>query len=316
MTAGTPSSSPALRGRPARRGSRRAARCARAPGLVTIASPREALAVNAAANLAVMVRPVDGADELTQFLADRRLNAFAIGPGVGVGEATCALVLAALAGERAVVLDADAMTSFADEPAAARRGAAGGAARADDPDAARGRIFSVISERLDEQTKVGSKLERARLRGAAHRRGRAPQRRRYRGRRAGRPGGDRGERAGLSGDRGRRRRADRNCGGAAGARHAGLRSGRARRSGCMARRRVRFGPGLISEDLPEALPARLSARCWRDRDVRRRDRLPSFASSAYFSSVRRTSHDISRAAGPPSCRGRGGIGRRAGFRFP
>ena len=33
-------------------------------GLVTIASPREALAVNAAANLAVMVRPVDGADEL------------------------------------------------------------------------------------------------------------------------------------------------------------------------------------------------------------------------------------------------------------
>ncbi len=35
-------------------------------GLVTIASPREALAVNAAANLAVMVRPVDGAAELTQ----------------------------------------------------------------------------------------------------------------------------------------------------------------------------------------------------------------------------------------------------------
>ena len=33
-------------------------------GLVTIASPRDALAVNAASNLAVMVRPVDGADEL------------------------------------------------------------------------------------------------------------------------------------------------------------------------------------------------------------------------------------------------------------
>ena len=40
----------------------------------------------------------------------------AIGPGVGVGEATCELVLAALAGDRAVVLDADAMTSFAQEP--------------------------------------------------------------------------------------------------------------------------------------------------------------------------------------------------------
>src|SRR5262249_35667204 len=33
-------------------------------GLVTIASPREALAVNAAASLAVMVRPVDGSREL------------------------------------------------------------------------------------------------------------------------------------------------------------------------------------------------------------------------------------------------------------
>ena len=40
-------------------------------GLVTIASPREALTVNAAANLAVMVRPVDGAAELAAFLADK-----------------------------------------------------------------------------------------------------------------------------------------------------------------------------------------------------------------------------------------------------
>ncbi len=54
--------------------------------------------------------------ELTEFLADRRLNALAIGPGLGVGEATCALVLAALSGERAVVLDADAITSFAADP--------------------------------------------------------------------------------------------------------------------------------------------------------------------------------------------------------
>ena len=37
-------------------------------------------------NLAVMVRPVDGARELKEFLSDRRLNALAIGPGTGVGE--------------------------------------------------------------------------------------------------------------------------------------------------------------------------------------------------------------------------------------
>src|SRR5499433_884524 len=84
--------------------------------LVTIASPREALAVNAAASLAVMVRPVDGADELTSFLDDPRRNVVVIGPGGGVGQPMRDLVLAALKGERAVVLDADALMSFADEP--------------------------------------------------------------------------------------------------------------------------------------------------------------------------------------------------------
>ncbi len=84
-------------------------------GLVTIASPREALGVNAAASLAVMVRPVDGAAELSQFLSDDRLNAIVLGPGGGVGPAMRELVAAALAGPRAVVLDADALTSFADD---------------------------------------------------------------------------------------------------------------------------------------------------------------------------------------------------------
>jgi hydroxyethylthiazole kinase-like uncharacterized protein yjeF len=131
-------------------------------GLVTIASPRHALAVNAATNLAVMVRPVDGPAELAQFLADRRLNALAIGPGVGVGEATCDLVLTSLAGERAVVLDADAITSFSADPPRLLE-----ALRA-----RQGRVtiltphegeFSRYFGALDARTKVGSKLERARL---------------------------------------------------------------------------------------------------------------------------------------------------------
>lgn len=134
-------------------------------GLVTIASPREALSVNAAASLAVMVRPVDGAGELTKFLADRRLNAFAIGPGVGVGEATCEMVLTALSGERAVVLDADAITSFSGDPeglAEALRKRSGRATILTPHDGEFSRYFHV----LDASTKVGSKLERARK--AAH----------------------------------------------------------------------------------------------------------------------------------------------------
>jgi ADP-dependent NAD(P)H-hydrate dehydratase / NAD(P)H-hydrate epimerase len=85
-------------------------------GLVTLASPRAALAVNAAASLAVMVRAADGAGELTALLTDKRLNAIGLGPGLGVGEGTRALVMAALDGARAVVLDADALTSFQDDP--------------------------------------------------------------------------------------------------------------------------------------------------------------------------------------------------------
>ena len=86
-------------------------------GLVTIASPRDALAVNAAASLAVMVRLADGVAELVQLLADHRISCVVLGPGGGVGEAMRAQVLAALDGECAVVLDADALTSFADDPA-------------------------------------------------------------------------------------------------------------------------------------------------------------------------------------------------------
>ena len=87
-------------------------------GLVTLASPRAALAVNAATNLAIMVRAADDADELCALLADKRLNSVVLGPGLGVGANTRALVEAALDGERAVVLDADALTSFSEDPAA------------------------------------------------------------------------------------------------------------------------------------------------------------------------------------------------------
>jgi hydroxyethylthiazole kinase-like uncharacterized protein yjeF len=131
-------------------------------GLVTIASPRDALAVNAAASLAVMVRPVDGASELAEFLTDRRLNTVALGPGLGVGASTCEAVLTALSGELAVVLDADAITSFAGDPArlADALRARGGKPTLMTPHEGE---FQRYFAPLDQRTKVGSKLERARL---------------------------------------------------------------------------------------------------------------------------------------------------------
>jgi hydroxyethylthiazole kinase-like uncharacterized protein yjeF len=84
-------------------------------GLVTLASPRDALAVNAAQLMAIMVRPVDDAAELAALLADTRKNAAMMGPGAGVGEDLRGLVRAALASEAVLVLDADALTSFPED---------------------------------------------------------------------------------------------------------------------------------------------------------------------------------------------------------
>jgi NAD(P)H-hydrate epimerase len=85
-------------------------------GLVTVASPRNALAVNASHLTAVMLKEADGPQGLSALLSDTRKNAFLIGPGHGVGEETRQMVLAALRAEPAVVLDADVLTSFAEQP--------------------------------------------------------------------------------------------------------------------------------------------------------------------------------------------------------
>jgi len=98
----------------ARLGARAALRAG--AGLVTVASPPDALAVNAAQLTAVMVARCDGAQGVAEILGDPRKNAVLLGPGNGVGEATRQRVLAALESPAAVVLDADALTSFADDP--------------------------------------------------------------------------------------------------------------------------------------------------------------------------------------------------------
>jgi NAD(P)H-hydrate epimerase len=69
-----------------------------------------------------MVKPFEGPAGLARLLDDRRFNVVLIGPGAGVGGPTRALVRVALTSGAAVVLDADALTSFegrADDLAAA-----------------------------------------------------------------------------------------------------------------------------------------------------------------------------------------------------
>ena len=98
-------------------------------GLVTVGCPSEALSENAARLDAIMLAVVDGEDALADELEARKIKAVCIGPGFGLGERCRGLVAALLGnkdgldthptpgGERfRVVLDADALTEFRDDP--------------------------------------------------------------------------------------------------------------------------------------------------------------------------------------------------------
>lgn len=84
-------------------------------GLVTVASPTDALVVNASHLTTIMLSPFEGSRALGQMLDDKRKNAVVIGPAAGVGEVTRKNVLAVLKSGASVVLDADALTSFHDQ---------------------------------------------------------------------------------------------------------------------------------------------------------------------------------------------------------
>jgi NAD(P)H-hydrate epimerase len=81
-------------------------------GLVTVASPPEAIGVNAAHLTAIMLKGCDGPEGLHNILQDTRLNALVLGPALGVHAGTRAMMAVAAQARRSLVLDADALTSF------------------------------------------------------------------------------------------------------------------------------------------------------------------------------------------------------------
>ncbi len=85
-------------------------------GLVTVASPPEALAVNAAHLTAIMLTEAGDRPALARFLSDRRHNAALIGPGAGIDGTTRDRRDAILESGAAAVLDADALTVSARDP--------------------------------------------------------------------------------------------------------------------------------------------------------------------------------------------------------
>jgi len=83
-------------------------------GLVTILSAPDALASNAAHLEAVMLRPIEGEGDLIR--AGEEADAVVIGPAAGIGPATAARLHALARTGAAMVVDADALTSFRDDP--------------------------------------------------------------------------------------------------------------------------------------------------------------------------------------------------------
>jgi len=83
-------------------------------GLVTLYAGQDALAVNAAHLEAVMLKPFDTDLELEQ--AADQADAAIIGPAAGVNETTLLNVLALARTGAALVIDADAITVFRDDP--------------------------------------------------------------------------------------------------------------------------------------------------------------------------------------------------------
>jgi NAD(P)H-hydrate epimerase len=117
-------------------------------GLVTLLGSAAATAVNATHMTAVMVKALADDAALAALLTDVRRNAALIGPGAGVGAVTAGSVLTLLAAAPAVVLDADALTAFAaSDDASVPATGFGFVLRGADPAPTRERLFAIIKAR-------------------------------------------------------------------------------------------------------------------------------------------------------------------------
>lgn len=85
-------------------------------GLVTLAAPHNALAGLSVQVTALMLRGCGSSDDLRTLLEDERFNAFVLGPGFGDADRAQAFAELVLERDRAIVLDADAITAFAGAP--------------------------------------------------------------------------------------------------------------------------------------------------------------------------------------------------------
>lgn len=82
-------------------------------GMTAIAVPEIAFPIYASQLLSIMAKPYGTPEQLAALIGDNRVSAYLIGPGAGVTEDTAVTTLQMLRTGKSVVIDADALTSFA-----------------------------------------------------------------------------------------------------------------------------------------------------------------------------------------------------------
>jgi NAD(P)H-hydrate epimerase len=117
-------------------------------GILTVACAPSVAPIYAAALEGMLIRPIATETEFAALLEDRRKNAVLVGPGAGVNRTTRAIVLASLAAGRATVLDADAVTVFAEAPAELFAALAGAPALLTPHEGEFARLFDVTGDKL------------------------------------------------------------------------------------------------------------------------------------------------------------------------
>ena len=86
-------------------------------GAVTLLSPANALAVNAAHLTSIILRKADSIEDVSEYLSHRKPGALVFGPGLGTHDKVGGFALELIAAARglvgAIVFDADALTVLA-----------------------------------------------------------------------------------------------------------------------------------------------------------------------------------------------------------
>lgn len=85
-------------------------------GITTLVVAPEAFVVYAIAVESILVRAITSPEDVENLANDRRISAFLVGPGAGVEDTTRTRAVTLLASGKPVVLDADAITVFHENP--------------------------------------------------------------------------------------------------------------------------------------------------------------------------------------------------------